>query len=244
VLDVSRLGYAGHMLTEAGITRFQEVLDGCEPGNLGGVLVIRSWLDSQVPQGLCWRGEPSLPLLLAGGCRTGRQPATEGNLTTNPATSLGRPRAPRSGHLSLPAAVGRVAQGEAPTALNGADRDHVDVIRPAARVRPACVCCCPCRRQPSWIRETRRSARKYTFRVPPATGQVTAWSLSAAYARTRSSIQSAGRRGLACREPGSSRRNVRPGSPGLGGRIGVFANAVDIALSSRGMEPLSRTRGE
>jgi hypothetical protein len=47
VLDVSRLGYTGHTLTEAGIARFQEVLDGCGFGNLGGVLVIRSWLDSQ-----------------------------------------------------------------------------------------------------------------------------------------------------------------------------------------------------
>jgi hypothetical protein len=40
VLDVSRLGYAGQMLTELGIAKFQEQLDKCESGNLGGVLVV------------------------------------------------------------------------------------------------------------------------------------------------------------------------------------------------------------
>ena len=67
VLDVSRLGYAGQMLTEAGTAKFQEVLDGCELGNLGGVLVIRSQLTSEILEALCWRGEPSLPLALAVG---------------------------------------------------------------------------------------------------------------------------------------------------------------------------------
>ncbi len=42
VLDVSRLGYAGQMLTEPGIAKFQEQLDSCEFGNLGGVLVVRA----------------------------------------------------------------------------------------------------------------------------------------------------------------------------------------------------------
>ena len=55
------------MLTEAGTAKFQEVLDGCELGNLGGVLVIRSQLTSEILEALCWRGEPSLPLALAVG---------------------------------------------------------------------------------------------------------------------------------------------------------------------------------
>jgi hypothetical protein len=67
VLDVSRLGYAGQMLTGPGIAKFQEVLDGCELGNLGGVLVIRSQLTSEILEALCWRGENSLPLALAVG---------------------------------------------------------------------------------------------------------------------------------------------------------------------------------
>jgi hypothetical protein len=67
VLDVSRLGYAGQMLTGPGTVNFQEVLDGCELGNLGGVLVIRSQLTSEILEALCWRGENSLPLALAVG---------------------------------------------------------------------------------------------------------------------------------------------------------------------------------
>jgi hypothetical protein len=67
VLDVSRLGYAGQILTGPGIAKFQEVLDICELGNLGGVLVIRSQLTSEILEALCWRGESSLPLALAVG---------------------------------------------------------------------------------------------------------------------------------------------------------------------------------
>jgi hypothetical protein len=67
VLDVSRLGYVGLVLTEAGIAKFQEVLDGCELGNLGGVLVIRSQLTSEILEAVCWQGESSLPLALAVG---------------------------------------------------------------------------------------------------------------------------------------------------------------------------------
>jgi hypothetical protein len=51
VLDVSRLGCAGQMLSEAGTAEFQEVLDGCEPGNpskVSGVLMIRSQLACEI----------------------------------------------------------------------------------------------------------------------------------------------------------------------------------------------------
>jgi hypothetical protein len=67
VLDVSRLGYAGQMLTEAGIAKFQEVLADCEHGNLSGVLVIRSQLASEILEALCWRGDASFPVTLAAG---------------------------------------------------------------------------------------------------------------------------------------------------------------------------------
>jgi hypothetical protein len=67
VLDVSRLGYAGQMLTVTGITRFQEVLDGSDLGNLDGVLVVRSQLTSEILEAVCWRGESSLPVALAVG---------------------------------------------------------------------------------------------------------------------------------------------------------------------------------
>jgi hypothetical protein len=67
VLDVSRLGYAGQMLTEPGIAKFQEQLGSCELGNLGGVLVVRSQLNTEILEVLCWRGDSSLPLALAVG---------------------------------------------------------------------------------------------------------------------------------------------------------------------------------
>jgi len=67
VVDVSRLGYAGQMLAEAGIAEFQEVLDGCELGNLSGVLVVRSQLTSEILEAVCWRGDSSLPVALAVG---------------------------------------------------------------------------------------------------------------------------------------------------------------------------------
>ena len=67
VLDVSRLGYAGQMLTGSGIEKFQEVLAGCELGNLGGVLVVRSELTSEILEPVCWRGNGSLPVTLAAG---------------------------------------------------------------------------------------------------------------------------------------------------------------------------------
>jgi hypothetical protein len=67
VLDVSRLGYAGQMITEAGIAKFQEELDGCELGNLRGVLVVRSELTAEFLVPLCWRSDASLPVALAAG---------------------------------------------------------------------------------------------------------------------------------------------------------------------------------
>jgi hypothetical protein len=63
VLDVSRLGSAGQMPAEASWTRkFQDVLDACELGNLGGVLEVRSQLTSEALEPLCWRGDDSLAL--------------------------------------------------------------------------------------------------------------------------------------------------------------------------------------
>jgi hypothetical protein len=67
VLDVSRLGYVGQQVTETGIARLQEELDGCDLGNLGGVLVTCSRLTADDLTGLCWRGESALPLTLVGG---------------------------------------------------------------------------------------------------------------------------------------------------------------------------------
>jgi hypothetical protein len=58
-------GYAGQILTGPGIAKFQEVLDGCELGNLGGVLLVRSQLTSEILEAVCWRGDGSLPVALA-----------------------------------------------------------------------------------------------------------------------------------------------------------------------------------
>jgi hypothetical protein len=67
VLDVSRLGNAGLMITEAGIAEFQKVLDGCDLGSLGGVLVVRSQLTAEILEAVCWRGDGSRPVTLAAG---------------------------------------------------------------------------------------------------------------------------------------------------------------------------------
>jgi hypothetical protein len=55
------------MPTEAGTAPFQEAPGGRGPGNLGGVLVIRSQLTSEIPEALRRRGEPSLSLAAAVG---------------------------------------------------------------------------------------------------------------------------------------------------------------------------------
>jgi hypothetical protein len=60
VLDVSRLGSAGQVPAGSWTGKFQEVLDACELGNLGGALVVRSVLASGVLEPLCWRGDSSL----------------------------------------------------------------------------------------------------------------------------------------------------------------------------------------
>lgn len=67
VLDVSRLGYAGQVPAGPWAARFQDALDGCDLGNLGGVLVTRSQLNSEVLQALCWRGELTRALAMAVG---------------------------------------------------------------------------------------------------------------------------------------------------------------------------------
>jgi hypothetical protein len=40
--------------------KFQDVLDGCELGNLGGAVVMRSELVSELLYPLCWRGDDQL----------------------------------------------------------------------------------------------------------------------------------------------------------------------------------------
>jgi hypothetical protein len=57
VLNISRLGYAGQVPARPWIAEFQHVLDGCDIGNLGGVLMTRSQLTSEALEALCWRGE-------------------------------------------------------------------------------------------------------------------------------------------------------------------------------------------
>jgi hypothetical protein len=57
VLDVSRLGEAGQRPLGPWTGNFQDVLDGCDLGNLRGVLVVRSELTSQNLEPLCWRGD-------------------------------------------------------------------------------------------------------------------------------------------------------------------------------------------
>lgn len=60
VLDVSRLGEAGKTPRGPWTSKFQHVLDTCKLGNLGGALLVRSTLTSQVLEPLCWRGDSSL----------------------------------------------------------------------------------------------------------------------------------------------------------------------------------------
>jgi hypothetical protein len=59
VLDVSRLGEAGQQLPGPWTGKFQDVLNGCDLGNLRGILVVRSELTSQNLEALCWRGDDS-----------------------------------------------------------------------------------------------------------------------------------------------------------------------------------------
>jgi hypothetical protein len=75
VLDVSRLGSAGQEPAEVSWTgKFQDVLDACKLGNLGGVLVVRSELRSEVLQSLCWRGEQALAQATAAALLGGQMP--------------------------------------------------------------------------------------------------------------------------------------------------------------------------
>lgn len=58
VLDVSRLGAAGKVPADASwMGKFQDVLDGCELGNLRGAVVMRSELVSELLHPVCWRGD-------------------------------------------------------------------------------------------------------------------------------------------------------------------------------------------
>jgi hypothetical protein len=99
VLDVSRLGNAGQMPT--GIrnlaelftggtkppwpTEFQAVLDGCELGNLNGVLVVRSHLGARTIEPLCWRldGSPAVTAAAAAVCLGDQMPAAPSPEQTN-----------------------------------------------------------------------------------------------------------------------------------------------------------------
>ena len=75
MLDVSRLGSAGQEPAEASWTgKFQDVLDACELGNLGGVLVVRSPLMSEALEPLCWRGEQPLVQAAAAALLGGQMP--------------------------------------------------------------------------------------------------------------------------------------------------------------------------
>jgi hypothetical protein len=60
VLDVSRLGEAGQMPLDLWTSKFQGALDACQLGNLGGVLLVRSTMTSQILERLCRRGDNSL----------------------------------------------------------------------------------------------------------------------------------------------------------------------------------------
>jgi hypothetical protein len=65
-VDVSRLGEAGRWPTGPWTANFQEVLDNCDLGNLQGVLVFRSTLDSLSVEPLAWRGSSPTAVLAAG----------------------------------------------------------------------------------------------------------------------------------------------------------------------------------
>lgn len=66
VMDVSRLGEAGRWPLGAWAGEFQKVVDACDLGNLQGVLVIRSTLDSMHVEPIAWRGG-TIPAAIAAG---------------------------------------------------------------------------------------------------------------------------------------------------------------------------------
>jgi hypothetical protein len=65
VVDVSRLGETSRLLSPEGLTKFQEVLDNCDLGNLRGALLVRTTLTSQVIEPLRWHDD-ELVVLAAG----------------------------------------------------------------------------------------------------------------------------------------------------------------------------------
>lgn len=65
-VDVSRLGEACRWPIGPWAAKFQEILDKCNLGNLQGVLVIRSTLDSLSVDPIAWRGSSTSAVLAAG----------------------------------------------------------------------------------------------------------------------------------------------------------------------------------
>lgn len=74
VLDVSRLGYAGQMPAGPWTGKFQDVLDACKMGNLGGALVVRSQLTTEHLEALSWQGDASLSLAAGAVLLSGQMP--------------------------------------------------------------------------------------------------------------------------------------------------------------------------
>ena len=95
VLDVSRLGYAGQMPAGPWTGKFQDVLDACDLGNLGGVLVVRSQLTSEHVEALCWRGTPPWRWPRERCCSAARSPARPepGLPSSTPIAATGSPAA-------------------------------------------------------------------------------------------------------------------------------------------------------
>jgi hypothetical protein len=62
VVDVSRLGETSRLLSPEGISKYQDVIDNCDLGNLRGVLVVRTKLTSRVIEPVCWRLDESVCL--------------------------------------------------------------------------------------------------------------------------------------------------------------------------------------
>lgn len=60
VVDVSRLGETGRLLSVDRIRKLQDVLDDCDLGGLRGALVVRSASPSRIIEPLCWRGDESV----------------------------------------------------------------------------------------------------------------------------------------------------------------------------------------
>jgi len=60
VVDVSRLGETGRLLSVDRIRKLQDVLDDCDLGGLRGALVVRSASPSRLIEPLCWRGDESV----------------------------------------------------------------------------------------------------------------------------------------------------------------------------------------